>query len=171
MRVADGQPQKDGRQNTLRKSDRLLEINGVSVITAVHEEAIALLRTRGDIVTLVVAARNKTRKHRPDPAASLQLAQMLDNTDNQPPSLPGSPGWGGIRPIPVVMPGAPTIQSTSGDLSTVSITKRSDGLGISLAGGEGSDLGGHFIWSITARSAADDAGRLRVGDRVLAIDG
>ena len=50
-----------------------------------------------------------------------------DMPDEDAPRLPG-------ESIPLIAPGAPQIKATVGDVEDVSVTKRSDGLGISLAG-------------------------------------
>ncbi|XP_039996432.1 multiple PDZ domain protein isoform X3 [Xiphias gladius] len=79
--------------------------------------------------------------------------------------------------MPVVLP---TVNEQQGyeeeenDAFDVSLTKNTQGLGITIAGYVGdknSEPSGIFVKSITKDSAVDQDGRIHVGDQIIAVDG
>lgn len=67
--------------------------------------------------------------------------------------------------------GADTTQTTRGPVERIVLTKGPEGIGMLLAGGQGTPFGATFIRAIVAGKAAARDGRLCVGDRVLEVDG
>jgi hypothetical protein len=115
-------------------------------VDASHDDAIALLRRRSDEVTLVVATRIKNRSRPPhrggsdDSAASgggVVPGAGPNASDEGEQDLEG-------ESVPLNAPGAPGIKSTVGEVLELAVKKGSTGLGVSLAGGEGTDLSGEL---------------------------
>uniref|UniRef100_A0A671WUJ1 Multiple PDZ domain protein n=1 Tax=Sparus aurata TaxID=8175 RepID=A0A671WUJ1_SPAAU len=76
--------------------------------------------------------------------------------------------------MPVVLPTVNEDQEEDAEAFDVSLTKNTQGLGITIAGYVGdknSEPSGIFVKSITKDSAVDQDGRIHVGDQIIAVDG
>uniref|UniRef100_A0A8C4IJ28 Multiple PDZ domain protein n=1 Tax=Dicentrarchus labrax TaxID=13489 RepID=A0A8C4IJ28_DICLA len=76
--------------------------------------------------------------------------------------------------MPVVLPTVDEQQEEEAEAFDVSLTKNTQGLGITIAGYVGdknSEPSGIFVKSITKDSAVDQDGRIHVGDQIIAVDG
>uniref|UniRef100_A0A673CUB0 Multiple PDZ domain protein n=1 Tax=Sphaeramia orbicularis TaxID=375764 RepID=A0A673CUB0_9TELE len=76
--------------------------------------------------------------------------------------------------MPVVLPTVNEQQEEEAEAFDVSLTKNTQGLGITIAGYVGdknSEPSGIFVKSITKDSAVDQDGRIHVGDQIIAVDG
>ncbi|XP_024918773.1 multiple PDZ domain protein isoform X5 [Cynoglossus semilaevis] len=129
----------------LRSGDHILRIGDTDLCGMGSEQVAQVLRQCGNRVKLVV-----TR----GPAEETPSAVM-----------------------PVVLP---TVNEQQGyeeeeaEAFDVSLTKNTQGLGITIAGYIGdknSDPSGIFVKSITKDSAVDQDGRIHVGDQIIAVDG
>ncbi|OUC49345.1 putative PDZ/DHR/GLGF domain protein [Trichinella nativa] len=135
----------------LRVGDKLLSVNGRSVVNIEHKQAVEVMKLAGAVVRLGIL-----REGDPCPPAS---------------SVKRS------SPSPVEL--LPSVVDSNKEMESVSTTIKRDstGLGFSVAGGRGSSSVGKtadeciFISRITPGGAADRDGKLRVGDRVLSING
>ncbi|XP_030017617.1 multiple PDZ domain protein isoform X2 [Sphaeramia orbicularis] len=135
---------QDGR---LRSGDHILRIGDTDLYGMGSEQVAQVLRQCGNRVKLVV-----TRG-------------PVDET----PSVSAV--------MPVVLP---TVNEQQGyeeeeaEAFDVSLTKNTQGLGITIAGYVGdknSEPSGIFVKSITKDSAVDQDGRIHVGDQIIAVDG
>ncbi|XP_003375373.1 putative PDZ domain protein, partial [Trichinella spiralis] len=135
----------------LRVGDKLLSVNGRSVVNIEHKQAVEVMKLAGAVVRLGIL-----REGDPCPPTS---------------SVKRS------SPSPVEL--LPSVVDSNKEMESVSTTIKRDstGLGFSVAGGRGSSSVGKtadeciFISRITPGGAADRDGKLRVGDRVLSING
>uniref|UniRef100_A0A3Q1J1R3 Multiple PDZ domain crumbs cell polarity complex component n=1 Tax=Anabas testudineus TaxID=64144 RepID=A0A3Q1J1R3_ANATE len=76
--------------------------------------------------------------------------------------------------MPVVLPTVNEQQEEESESFDVSLTKNTQGLGITIAGYVGDknlEPSGIFVKSITKDSAVDQDGRIHVGDQIIAVDG
>ena len=113
---------------------------------ASHDDAIALLRRRSDEVTLVVATRIKNRSRPPHRGGSDDSAASGGGVVTGAGTNASDEGEQGLEgeSVPLSAPGAPSIKSTVGEVLELAVKKGSTGLGVSLAGGEGTDLSGEL---------------------------
>lgn len=141
----------------VRVGDKLLEVNGVALQDAEHHEAVEALRGAGAAVQMRV-----WRERMVEPENAVTVTPLRPEADYSPRERRGS------ARLP---PASPLRQRHAACLV------RSDkGLGFSIAGGKGSTPyragdGGIFISRIAEGGAAQRAGILQVGDRVLSING
>ncbi|XP_074555017.1 multiple PDZ domain protein isoform X3 [Halichoeres trimaculatus] len=135
---------QDGR---LRSGDHILRIGDTDLFGMGSEQVAQVLRQCGNRVKLVV-----TR-----------------GPVDEPPSVSAV--------MPIVLP---TVTEQQGyedeeaEAFDVSLTKNTQGLGITIAGYVGdknSEPSGIFVKSITKDSAVDQDGRIHVGDQIIAVDG
>nr|XP_020467076.1 LOW QUALITY PROTEIN: multiple PDZ domain protein [Monopterus albus] len=135
---------QDGR---LRSGDHILRIGDTDLYGMGSEQVAQVLRQCGNRVKLVV-----TRG-----------------------AMEESPPVSAIMPVVL-----PTVNEQQGyeeeeaEAFDVSLTKNSQGLGITIAGYVGdksSEPSGIFVKSITKDSAVDQDGRIHVGDQIIAVDG
>ncbi|XP_057696746.1 inaD-like protein [Corythoichthys intestinalis] len=195
----DGAAAKDGR---LRPGDQILEVNGVDLRRASHQEAIsALRRPSSKAVMTVLRERGRRRRRRRQDSGSpisrvdssgLTPRRVVGHRPLQAVSCRRPDDDGRARSV-VTPPSDVTSQEeeeegdddrndredvTSEDagvhLRTVHISRGAgDSLGLSIAGGRGSPLGDVpvFIAMIQHHGAAANTQRLKVGDRIVSIDG
>ncbi|XP_058515848.1 protein scribble homolog isoform X2 [Ochotona princeps] len=141
----------------VRVGDKLLEVNGVALQDAEHHEAVEALRGAGAAVRMRV-----WRERMVEPENAVTVTPLRPEADYSPRERRGSAR---------LSPASPLRQRHAACLV------RSDkGLGFSIAGGKGSTPyragdGGIFISRIAEGGAAQRAGTLQVGDRVLSING
>ncbi|KRZ10446.1 Protein lap1 [Trichinella zimbabwensis] len=135
----------------LRVGDKLLSVNGRAVVNIEHKQAVEVMKLAGAVVRLSVVREE-------DPCPSASSAKRLS-------------------PSPVELLPAMDFNKEMESISTT-IKRDSTGLGFSVAGGRGSSSSVGktadeciFISRITPGGAADRDGKLRVGDRVLSING
>ncbi|KAF5904626.1 multiple PDZ domain protein isoform X10, partial [Clarias magur] len=108
---------------------------------------------------------------------SEQVAQVLRQCGNRIKLLITRAAVEDASPPPVALPTVTEQQDNEEeeqDAFDVSLTKNSQGLGITIAGYVGdknSEASGIFVKSITAGSTVEQDGRIHVGDQIIAVDG
>ncbi|CAH1173628.1 unnamed protein product [Phaedon cochleariae] len=130
----------------LKVGDKVLSVNGANIIGASHYDAVEVLKASGQVLVLVVT-REVTK-----------LIKQQVTTPTLPPVEVG------------VAASAPRA------LVHTTLIRDSRGLGFSIAGGKGAqpfkdDSDAVFVSRITDGGVADKDGKLRVGDRVISING
>ncbi|XP_042319596.1 LOW QUALITY PROTEIN: protein scribble homolog [Sceloporus undulatus] len=144
----------------VRVGDKLLEVNGVSLHCAEHHVAVEALRGSGSTISMIVL-----RERMVEPENAITVTPLRPEDDYSPRERRG-----GLH-LPGKVDGTPPTER----LSTC-LMRNERGLGFSIAGGKGStpyrpgDMG-IFISRIAEGGAAHRDGTLRVGDRVLSING
>ncbi|NWX92610.1 SCRIB protein, partial [Nothoprocta pentlandii] len=144
----------------VRVGDKLLEVNGVSLHCAEHHVAVEALRGSGSSVSMTVL-----RERMVEPENAITVTALRPEDDYSPRERRG-----GLR-FPERPEPAPPTQRFSACLM-----RNEKGLGFSIAGGKGSTPyragdTGIFISRIAEGGAAHRDGTLRVGDRVISING
>ncbi|XP_041133960.1 inaD-like protein [Polyodon spathula] len=170
--VRGGAADLDGR---LMQGDQILSVNGEDMRTASQETVAAILKCAKGLVSLELGrlkAASWISSRRTSQGSQLSHVSATSN-----PSQCGS--------APSSSQSLPSAQQSSADapdrnsgldtgLRTVEITRGpTDALGISIAGGKGSPLGDIpiFIAMIQASGVAARTHRLKVGDRIVSING
>ncbi|KAM6102757.1 protein scribble homolog isoform 21-T21 [Theristicus caerulescens] len=144
----------------VRVGDKLLEVNGVSLHCAEHHVAVEALRGSGSSVSMTVL-----RERMVEPENAITVTPLRPEDDYSPRERRG-----GLR-FPERPEGAPPTERYS-----TCLMRNEKGLGFSIAGGKGSTPyragdTGIFISRIAEGGAAHRDGILRVGDRVISING
>ncbi|XP_023597408.1 protein scribble homolog isoform X1 [Trichechus manatus latirostris] len=147
----------------VRVGDKLLEVNGVALQSAEHQEAVEALRGAGATVRMRV-----WRERMVEPENAVTVTPLRPEDDYSPRERRG----GGLR-LPLPQPEAP---GPLRQRHAACLVRSEKGLGFSIAGGKGSTPyragdAGIFISRIAEGGAAHRAGTLQVGDRVLSING
>ncbi|XP_074059248.1 protein scribble homolog isoform X4 [Macrotis lagotis] len=151
------------RAGTLQVGDRVISINGVDMTEARHDQAVALLTAASPTITLLLERE-----------ADGPLTPAPPLSSPQPPSP--------VTPMAVGEPGPPpsrmatTIEGPY-PVEEICLVKAGGPLGLSIVGGSdhsshpfGIQEPGVFISKVLPRGLAARSG-LRVGDRILAVNG
>ncbi|XP_045477554.1 protein lap4 isoform X14 [Harmonia axyridis] len=147
----------------LKVGDKVLTVNGVSVLEVSHYDAVEVLKASGNVLILEVI-REVTRlvkdvKYKSEPV-NLNVTQKVE-AKKAPPS-----------PLPPIEDDK-VLQRV---LINTTLIRDSRGLGFSIAGGKGSqpfklDSDAIFISRITEGGVAHKDGKLSIGDKVVSING
>ncbi|XP_047528926.1 patj homolog [Vanessa atalanta] len=191
--LAGGVADRDGR---LKSGDHILQIGDVSLVEMGSEQVAGVLRASGSRVRLVVA-----RAVDPAAPPAAPAAAPASHAPVVPARLLSSPealdrylmeaGFEQVfhtQPTPITLnsnvsrfvfdasitpPPESDAESPEVDRFTVQLKKDENGLGITIAGYvcEKEELSGIFVKSVTPGSAAALSGKVRVNDRIVAVDG
>ncbi|XP_057876157.1 protein scribble homolog isoform X2 [Melospiza georgiana] len=142
----------------VRVGDKLLEVNGVSLHCAEHHVAVEALRGSGSSVSMTVL-----RERMVEPENAITVTPLRPEDDYSPRERRG-----GLR--------FPEDPEAAAERFSTCLMRNEKGLGFSIAGGKGSTPyragdTGIFISRIAEGGAAHRDGILRVGDRVISING
>ncbi|CAG4989796.1 unnamed protein product [Colias eurytheme] len=184
--LAGGVADRDGR---LKSGDHILQIGDVSLMEMGSEQVAGVLRASGSRVRLVVArAVDPTAVHASNapivPARLLSSPEALDRYlmeagfeqvfHTQPTPLSNNSNSSRfVFDKSITPPLESDAESPEADRFTVQLKKDENGLGITIAGYvcEKEELSGIFVKSVTPGSAAALSGKVRVNDRIVAVDG
>ncbi|XP_077777423.1 multiple PDZ domain protein isoform X21 [Podarcis muralis] len=174
-----------GKNGTLKTGDRIVEVDGINLRDASHEQAVEAIRRAGNpVVFMVQSIINR-------PRASSQSDSEPEKTSScnlllPPPSM--SPGMSSEilqrscnqyleeldkedefgyswRKI------SQRYGHLSGDLHMIELEKGKTGLGLSLAGNKDRSKMSVFVVGIDPNGAAGKDGRLQIADELLEING
>ncbi|XP_073491628.1 multiple PDZ domain protein isoform X7 [Aquarana catesbeiana] len=151
----NGAAGKDGR---LQIADELLEINGQILYGRSHQNASSIIKCAPSKVK-VIFIRNKD-------AVSQMAVCPVKTTDLCPSNSSAFPSQENEENIPALAP--PTSFGSFKNVFHVDLPKDQGGLGIAIS--EEDTLNGVVIKSLTDYGAAAKDGRIKVGDRILAVD-
>lgn len=145
----------------LKVGDKVLTVNGVSVVGVSHYDAVEVLKASGAVLILEIN-REVTR-----------LVKDYDSKSDTP-SIDSKPEHRIPSPLPV--PSANDEMVLHKMLVHTTLIRDSRGLGFSIAGGRGSqpfkaNSDAIYISRITEGGVAHKDGKLAVGDRVVSING
>ncbi|XP_059827516.1 protein scribble homolog isoform X6 [Hypanus sabinus] len=146
-------------QAGVRVGDKLLEVNGVRLQDAEHHQAVEALRSAGGLVTMAVL-----RERMVEPENAITVTPLRPEDDYAPRERRGARRWA---------------EEMAGGLCerfSTCLVRDERGLGFSIAGGKGSTpyKAGDtaiFISRLAEGGCAHRDGILRVGDRVISING
>ncbi|XP_062377258.1 protein scribble homolog isoform X7 [Sardina pilchardus] len=148
----------------VKVGDKLLEVNDVQLQGAEHHTAVEALRSSGAAVTMTVL-----RERMVEPENAITTTPLRPEDDYFPRERRASG-------VPFCMePGSPAPSADTFRLSTC-LLRNDKGLGFSIAGGKGSTPyrtgdTGIFISRIAEGGSASRDNVLKVGDRVISING
>ncbi|KAJ8272709.1 hypothetical protein GJAV_G00092490 [Gymnothorax javanicus] len=155
----------------VKVGDKLLEVNGVDLHEAEHQQAVEALRTSGTAVTMTVL-----RERMVEPENPVTTTPLRPEDDYFPRERRGV----GVPPFSsdTPSPAPPPPPAPDGPLRRLSacLVRNDKGLGFSIAGGKGSTPyrpgdNGIYISRIAEGGAAHRDNTLHVGDRVISING
>uniref|UniRef100_I3JL04 Multiple PDZ domain protein n=1 Tax=Oreochromis niloticus TaxID=8128 RepID=I3JL04_ORENI len=173
-----------GQNGTLKTGDRIVEVDGVNLRDASHEEAVEAIRRAGNPVSFLVQSIIQRPRASPTSAVlPLPVVPHVGETDTDTlTEIPGSPAetaqekkeegeepedeygynWKNIIQRYGSLPGV---------LHMIELEKGKTGLGLSLAGNRDRSRMSVFVVGIDPSGAAGRDGRMVVGDELLEING
>ncbi|XP_046567943.1 multiple PDZ domain protein-like isoform X6 [Haliotis rubra] len=189
-----------GRNGTLKTGDRILEVNGVDVRDATHDEAVEIIRNATSPVTFVVQSLSDsacvvekiTTATKPGDleAAELKSVQSFEEATAQSTAPLQAKPKDRLTHLQSESRGESVSDSESedefgyttkklqkkygelsGDIHLVDLSTGSNGLGLSLAGNKDRNLMSAFVAGIQPESTAAKDGRITVGDELLEVNG
>uniref|UniRef100_A0A7N8YAJ3 Multiple PDZ domain crumbs cell polarity complex component n=1 Tax=Mastacembelus armatus TaxID=205130 RepID=A0A7N8YAJ3_9TELE len=172
-----------GQNGTLKTGDRIVEVDGVDLRDASHEEAVEAIRRAGNPVSfLVQSIIHRPRASPTSTVLPLPVVPHVGETDTD--TLTDIPG----RPTEVEEENEEAEEvedefgynwkniiqrygSLPGVLHMIELEKGKAGLGLSLAGNRDRSRMSVFVVGIDPNGAAGTDGRMVVGDELLEING
>uniref|UniRef100_A0A4W3JXR9 Multiple PDZ domain protein n=1 Tax=Callorhinchus milii TaxID=7868 RepID=A0A4W3JXR9_CALMI len=183
-----------GRNGTLKTGDRIVEVDGVDLRDASHEQAVEAIRKAGSPVVFLVQSLITRPQTSSQPDFETEITPALkDSLLEEPLSQPSPP-----EPVPEAnITGSleklgmksedPTEEEDEfgyswmkikqrygnlpGELRMIELEKGKSGLGLSLAGNKDRSRMSVFVVGIDASGAAGKDGRIKIADELLEING
>ncbi|XP_041041431.1 multiple PDZ domain protein isoform X3 [Carcharodon carcharias] len=177
-----------GRNGTLKTGDRIVQVDGVDLRDASHEQAVEAIRKAGNPVMFLVQGlitRPRTTSQ-PDIETEIISAlgdpQLLPSVEKEETSnVVASLGNMGIKSEDGVEEDdefgyswkkiRQRYGSLMGELHMIELEKGKSGLGLSLAGNKDRSRMSVFVVGIDANGAAGKDGRIQIADELLEING
>ncbi|BFZ16568.1 hypothetical protein BsWGS_19608 [Bradybaena similaris] len=178
-----------GRNGTLKKGDRILEVSGCDVRNATHDEAVEAIRNSPDLITFVVQSLSYSpcpSDLESSPVKSVQsFKKAALRTESSSPSSPEPSS----HQVDIKMSDSVTDSESEdefgytkkhikkkyvdlpGTLHLVDLNRGTSGIGLGLAGNKDRSKMSVFVAGIQPESAAARDGRILVGDELLEISG
>uniref|UniRef100_A0A4W3JV42 Multiple PDZ domain protein n=1 Tax=Callorhinchus milii TaxID=7868 RepID=A0A4W3JV42_CALMI len=163
-----------GRNGTLKTGDRIVEVDGVDLRDASHEQAVEAIRKAGSPVVFLVQSLITRPQASVSWMSPLPITPSLITTSS--PSPPPPPSLPPPDPPPSsTAPGRMKIKqrygNLPGELRMIELEKGKSGLGLSLAGNKDRSRMSVFVVGIDASGAAGKDGRIKIADELLEING
>ncbi|XP_019060221.1 inaD-like protein [Fukomys damarensis] len=177
-----------GRTTALKTGDKILEVSGVDLQNATHQEAVEAIKSAGNPVVFVVQSLSSTPRVIPNPQnKGSRVANSPDpgtkekeKRQGEAPPVGKLPPWSGtlVETSEEEEPEPPEAQEKirqryadlPGELHIIELEKDRQGLGLSLAGSKDRSLLSIFVVGIHPGGPAAADGRMRVGDELLEIN-
>ncbi|XP_053326320.1 inaD-like protein [Spea bombifrons] len=188
--VLEGSPA--GRANALKTGDKILEVSGVDLRSATHDEAVEAIKNSGNPVVFVIQSLSNTPRlistGQPKVLKRSNASQDVPEKSPSPVPVTGGP------PPPMKLPppykeraGSPTSEPDAeaddsderirqryaelpGELLIVELEKDRNGLGLSLAGNKDRSTMSIFVVAVNPEGPAGRDGRILVGDELLELN-
>ncbi|XP_060069115.1 protein scribble homolog [Ylistrum balloti] len=150
----------------VRTGDKLISVNGVNLVEADHYDAVDVLKTAGNDITMVLSRELPL----PETESVTPEVALSESSDEK------KPGF-----ATVTFEQAPDTEVFGETIKTI-LKRDENGLGFSIAGGRGSVpfkgndqqvytfLEAIYISRVTEGGAAAKDGNLKVGDRIISIN-
>nr|XP_040570229.1 multiple PDZ domain protein-like isoform X2 [Lepeophtheirus salmonis] len=192
--VSDIQEGSLANKGGMKVGDMLLAVNTESFLESNYDQAVAIIKNLTGRIRMLVtnpqdAAKEIERENDehqrrgsivPPPAESKTPQKTLDKPEVSPPKAPET-----AKTLSPSTPAAPPTAATPAktpvktpakspakvDSNKIEIKTDSAGLGISLLGGTDTPMGGIVVYEIYGNGAAEKDGRLRIGDRLVSVNG
>ncbi|XP_058528339.1 multiple PDZ domain protein isoform X3 [Ochotona princeps] len=173
-----------GKNGTLRPGDRIVEVDGMDLRDASHEQAVEAIRKAGNPVVFMVQSIINKQRAPSQSEAGPDKAPLC----HVPPPTPPTIAKGGSD---LVQPETKTSEDADkedefgyswknirerygtlpGELHVIELEKGRSGLGLSLAGNKDRSRMSVFVVGIDPNGAAGKDGRLQIADELLEING
>ncbi|KAM8792576.1 multiple PDZ domain protein [Eudromia elegans] len=174
-----------GKNGTLKTGDRIVEVDGIDLRDASHEQAVEAIRKAGNPVVFMVQSIISR------PRASSQSDSELEKTSFCNLPLPPTSAFSGMS-CDVAQSSSSKVPedvekedefgyswkkimqrygSLPGELHMIELEKGRTGLGLSLAGNKDRSRMSVFVVGIDPNGAAGKDGRLQIADELLEING
>ncbi|XP_047344999.1 protein lap4 isoform X7 [Vespa velutina] len=178
----------------LRVGDKVISVNGVSVVNVDHYDAVEVLKACGRVLILVVLRevtrivqsyeQNSMRKdslcsslstsRAPSATSYVSSTALSHNLENG--DTCNTHEAGKVKRLPEPLPTKAGSEPMVSVLIHTTLIRDQNGLGFSIAGGEGSppvkdNSDAIYISRITDGGVAQKDGKLLVGDKVISING
>ncbi|KAM4023120.1 inaD-like protein isoform 2-T2 [Anomaloglossus baeobatrachus] len=176
-----------GKTKALKTGDKILEVSGVDLKSATHEEAVEAIKNAGNPVVFVIQSLSAAPR-----LLSLVKPTNKGGAESRPESaspVPAGPPPPPMKlpppyresPSPVTSGSEPDIVDSDekirqryadlpGELHIIELEKDQSGLGLSLAGNKDRSRMSIFIVAINPDGPAGRNGRIRVGDELLELN-
>uniref|UniRef100_A0A8D3CVE9 PATJ crumbs cell polarity complex component n=1 Tax=Scophthalmus maximus TaxID=52904 RepID=A0A8D3CVE9_SCOMX len=157
------------KSRCLKTGDKILEVSGVDLRAASHQEAVSAIKSAPSPIVFIVqslCATPRVRAHN-KPHRSHGREGVTTPPLRQPPpySAPSQSQHGELNPDL-----EQRYADLQGELLSVELEKERQGLGLSLAGNRDRSLLSIFVVGLHPGGAAARDGRIRVGDELLEIN-
>ncbi|XP_050013381.1 multiple PDZ domain protein isoform X3 [Alexandromys fortis] len=174
-----------GKNGTLKPGDRIIEVDGMDLRDASHEQAVEAIRKAGNPVVFMV----QSIINRPRAANQSESESEKPSLCDVPPSSPSVfPDMGSDRAQSSALTVSEDVDkedefgyswkniqerygTLTGQLHMIELEKGHSGLGLSLAGNKDRTRMSVFIVGIDPTGAAGRDGRLQIADELLEING
>uniref|UniRef100_A0AAQ6A7S8 Multiple PDZ domain protein n=1 Tax=Amphiprion ocellaris TaxID=80972 RepID=A0AAQ6A7S8_AMPOC len=166
-----------GQNGTLKTGDRIVEVDGVDLRDASHEEAVEAIRRAGNPVSFLV----QSIIHKPRVSLFIESNQLLLTTSSyksHPHTVTSFSPHVKVKcmsymqlPLHLSENVTQRYGSLPGVLHMIELEKGKTGLGLSLAGNRDRSRMSVFVVGIDPNGAAGRDGRMVVGDELLEING
>ncbi|XP_012817001.2 inaD-like protein isoform X2 [Xenopus tropicalis] len=179
-----------GKTNALKTGDKILEVSGVDLKNATHEEAVNAIKNSGNPVVFIIQSLSPTPRLM---TAGNTKTSKYDkaSTDSTVKTVSPVPFSGGPPPMKLPPPYKESSDSHPlemkaeedsddkirqryadllGDLHIIELEKDKNGLGLSLAGNKDRSRMSIFVVAINPDGPAGQDGRIHVGDELLEIN-
>ncbi|XP_065657579.1 multiple PDZ domain protein isoform X3 [Hydra vulgaris] len=140
--------------SSLLTGDQILEVNGINLVNATHEEAVAAIKNAPDPVKFVVQ-----RLRSPSPPA-----ERKNQINEDQPILTD------IYGEEIDQNKLNLYSNIDGPIFTVNLIKGKLGIGLSIAGGKGAESNHIFVIDVKPGGPADVDGRIQRGDELLEVN-
>ncbi|KAM3857849.1 multiple PDZ domain protein [Diretmus argenteus] len=169
-----------GKEGCMKPGDKLLAVNGESVLGYSMEKVNSLLRKAKGPVKLTFSTDETTSSATQSPSQARRGSDgALASLPSMPSTATATPGQPEAEPIrspsrsstPATLASDPaTCPIIPGCETTIDISKGRTGLGLSIVGGCDTLLGAIIIHEVYEEGAASKDGRLWAGDQILEVN-
>uniref|UniRef100_A0A8B9FBD0 PATJ crumbs cell polarity complex component n=1 Tax=Amazona collaria TaxID=241587 RepID=A0A8B9FBD0_9PSIT len=156
-----------GRTRALKTGDKILEVSGVDLQNATHEEAVEAIKNAGNPVVFVVQGLSNI------PKVSLSLfsfQNLINRKYGAPPPMKLPPPYRLILCLIFLEKIRQRYADLPGELHIIELEKDKNGLGLSLAGNKDRSRMSIFVVGINPDGPAGRDGRMHIGDELLEIN-
>ncbi|CAG5133714.1 unnamed protein product, partial [Candidula unifasciata] len=183
-----------GRNGTLKKGDRILEVNGIDVSNATHDEAVEVIRNASSPILFVVQSLSFSSSPGDLESSQLKPTKTLEDpillSQSSMASSLGSTPQQSFEQMDARLTGESFSDSEDEDefgytrrriqrkyadlpgiVQLVDLSRGSAGMGLGLAGNKDRSKMSVFVAGIQPDSPAQRDGRIQIGDELLEVNG
>ncbi|EMP36485.1 InaD-like protein [Chelonia mydas] len=154
-----------GRTKALKTGDKILQVSGVDLQNATHEEAVEAIKNAGNPVVFVVQSLSSTPRRKVGAPPPLKLPPPYKS----PKTLQSEEDAVGEEDFYIEEKIQQRYADLPGELHIIELEKDKNGLGLSLAGNKDRSRMSIFIVGINPEGPAGRDGRMHVGDELLEV--